>query len=201
MQSWNRRSLLAVGGALLAAPYIVRKAAAQPRAVVDMLAGDPRFNTMVELIGRAGLTEMLRGPGPYTLFAPTEEAFAAAPSGMIDDLANQGTGGGGGGNLSGASPDPIRLRAFLQYHIIPGQALTLAQLAGGERTLRTANGANLVVRANAGQPVTIVNPAPGQQIAGFGAAGFNAMPPAPVVQTDIPASNGVIHAIGRVLFP
>lgn len=204
----SRRVVLgAVASALpLAATSGLR---AQTRSVVDTLAADGRFNRFLELITRAGLTDQLRGAGPFTVFAPTDQAFSGANAARIEQVLNQGTGGGssgtggGGGELSGASPDPVRLPAFVRYFIIPGQALTLAQLAsmGGEARLQTMNGAPVLVRAVAGQPVTLANPAPVGASGGFGVGGLNIVPPAPVVQADIPATNGIIHAIGGVLFP
>lgn len=195
----NRRTLFVVAGGLSLAPLTAQ---AQLRSVVDTLAADGRFNRFLELIGRAGMTDGLRGPGPFTLFAPTDGAFTGSPAAAVEDLVSQGSGGGGGGTLSGESPDRLRLQAFIQYFIVPGQAWTLAQLTGpADRTLKTENGAVVVVSSKPGEVVTLRNPAPGQQSGSFGASGFNVMPPATLVQADIAASNGIVHALGGVLFP
>lgn len=196
----NRRAVLCAGIAVAGLLAWPGAASAQVRNVLDTLAADGRFNRFIDLIGRAGLSDTLRGPGPFTLLAPTDAAFVGAPASLVEDLTSQGSGGSGGGTLSGESTDPIRLRAFVQYHVIQGQAWTLAQWTGGERQIRTVNGSSVLVRAVPGTPVTISNPTPGQG-QGLGAAGLNVMPPAGVIQADIPASNGVVHALGGVLFP
>ena len=196
----QRRLLLATGMAALAAPTMLR---AQPRPVIDTIAGLPGFNRFVELVGLAGLTDYLRGPGPFTVFAPTDAAFNAAPSSTIQAMAGTNAQSGGGQNTGGggSNPDNIRLRAFIQYHIITGQAVLLKELATGDHQLRTENGAAVLVRGAPGQVVTVSNPAPGQQAGSFSAPGLNVMPPAPIVTADIPAANGVVQAIGGVLFP
>lgn len=190
----DRRTLFAAVGGLTLAPLAAK---AQLRSVVDTLAADGRFNRFLELIGRAGMTDSLRGTGPFTIFAPTDAAFNAAPNFPVDQLLSQGSGGGA---LSGESPDRLRLEAFVQYFIVSGRTWTLAQLTGEDHTLKTDNGGVLLVSAKPGQVVTITNPQPGQG-AGFGAAGLNVMPPATLTQADLPASNGIVHAMGGVLFP
>jgi uncharacterized surface protein with fasciclin (FAS1) repeats len=170
---------------------------AQSRNVIDTLAADGRFNRFLELVGRAGLTDQFRGAGPMTLFAPTDAAFNQANVAVLQDLVAQG--GGGGGALSGASPDFVRLRSLIGYHVIPGMALTSAQLIGDQQIKTVAGG---VVRiASQGGNIAITNPAPEQQRATFGAGGLNIGAPAAVLQPDIFASNGVIHAITQVLYP
>jgi uncharacterized surface protein with fasciclin (FAS1) repeats len=212
MSSTERRRLLIAGTTLLALPASVislgTPARAQTRSVVDTLAADGRFDRFLEMLGRAGMVDQLRGAGPFTIFAPTDAAFNAASVATLDAMLNQGTGGGGsgtgggGGVAGGASPDPVRLPAFVRYFIIPGQTLTSGQLrALGEGQLPTLNGSPLLVRAPVGQPVTLTNPAPGQATGGFGAPGINVMPPAPIVTADIPATNGIVHALGGVVFP
>lgn len=194
-----RRTLFATAAALSLAPLTAR---AQLRSVVDALAADGRFDRFLALIGKAGMTDSLRGPGPFTLFAPTDGAFNASPNAAVEDLVSQGTGGGGGGTLAGESPDRLRLQAFIEYFIIPGQAWTLAELTGpNDHSLKTLNGAIVVVSAKPGTVVTLQNPSPGQQRGSFGASGLNVMPPATLTQADIVASNGIVHAMGGVLFP
>jgi uncharacterized surface protein with fasciclin (FAS1) repeats len=199
MSPWNRRHLLIAGAALgsLSLPAIAR---AQSRNVIDTLAADTRFNRFLELVGRAGATDQFRGSGPMTVFAPTEAAFNGVAANVLQDLLSQGVGGGpGGGNLAGGSPDMLRLRALIGYHVIPGVVLTSAQLMG-DRQYKTVNGAMLRVASDGGK-LSAVNPAPGQQAGSFGAPGLNIMPPAVVEQPDIIATNGIIHAVGGVLFP
>lgn len=205
----RRALLLAGGGAGLA--LALMPGAARPqvmRNVIDTLAADGRFNRLVELFSRAGMVDRLRGAGPFTIFAPTDAAFAGANASRIEELLSQGVGGsggaggsGGGGTAGGASPDPVRLPAFVSYFIVPGQAISLAQLmAIGQGQVPTMNGSPLAVRALQGEVPTVTNPAPGMFTGGFGTGGLNVVPPAPIVQADIPATNGVIHALGGVPF-
>lgn len=191
-----RRTALTLAAAAVALPFAATPAAAQTRNVIDTLAADGRFNSFIELVGRAGLTDQLRGVGPFTLFAPTDAALNSAPAGRIADLTGENAGGTNAGT---GGVDPVRLRAFVQYYIVPG-TLPAAQLAGGTRTLRTLNGRDLTATSNAGV-VQLSNPSVAPSTAGFGGGGINVSAPANVVQADIPASNGVVHAISGVLFP
>jgi len=199
MRHLNRRHALAAGATLGLVLIAGRPLRAQSRNVIDTLAADGRFNRFLELVGRAGLTDQFRGAGPMTLFAPTDAAFNQANVAVLQDLVAQGGGGGGGGTLSSASPDFVRLRSLIGYHVIPGVALNSAQLIGDQQVKTVAGG---VVRiASQGGNVAITNPAPEQQRATFGAGGLNIGAPAAVLQPDIFATNGVIHAITQVLYP
>ena len=199
----NRRQLLLAGAAftagLVSAPGHNAQAQVGQRTIADTLASDDRFTNFLEMTARAGFVDQLRGPGPFTIFAPTDAAMMRAPAGMLQDLVGQGTGGGGGGTLSGASPDMVRLRAFLEYYAV--RRLHPAAALAPDQRLRTVNGADLQVVAAPGGGLAVVNPAPGQQIRGLGASGLNVMPPAPITQADVPASNGIIHVLGGVVFP
>lgn len=199
MQSWNRRHLLAAGAASLALLGGARAARAQMRNVVDTLAADGRFNRFLELVSRAGATDQFRGAGPITLFAPTDAAFNSASASRLSELVQQGTGGAGGGELSGASPDLVRLRSLIGYHVIPGVALTRDLLVGDQNIKTVAGG---VVRiASEGGTVAITNPAPERQGGTFGAGGLNVAPPAAITGPSVMATNGVIHPISQILFP
>ena len=112
--------------------------------------------------------DTLAGAGPYTVFAPTDEAFAALPEGTLDTLL-----------------DPMnqeQLAGILTYHVVPAEVMA-ADVTSGE--VETVNGATFTVEVTDGT-VTITD---GQ--------GNEAQ----VVQTDIVASNGVIHVIDAVLLP
>jgi uncharacterized surface protein with fasciclin (FAS1) repeats len=78
---------------------------APTRDIVDTLAGDEHFATLAEALRTAGLTQLLRSKGPYTFFAPTEEAWKKLPSGAREELLAQ----------------PARLKAVLTYHILKGR--------------------------------------------------------------------------------
>lgn len=198
MRPWNRRHLLA-GAAGLGLVAVARPAAAQSRNVIDTLAGDGRFNRFLEIVGRGGATDQFRGAGPMTLFAPTDAAFNQANAAILNDLLAQGSGGAGGGSLSGASPDTLRLRSLIGYHVIAGLALTPAQLVGDQQ-IKTVSGGVVRIAAQGGA-IAITNPAPERQAGVFGAGGLNVAAPAAVDGPVIIATNGVIYPITQILFP
>lgn len=105
-----------------------------PVSVADTLARDPQLSTLNGLVQQAGLSEMLRGAGPYTVFAPTNEAFQGVPARTMEEL-----------------KDPARLRAVLSYHVLP-QRLVAAEVKTGN--VKTANGAEVGL-ARAGDFVTV----------------------------------------------
>ena len=105
-----------------------------PVSVADSLARDPQLSTLNALVQKAGLADMLRGAGPYTVFAPTNEAFNAVPAKTMDEL-----------------QDPARLKAVLSYHVLPARMLP-ADIRTGN--VKTANGAEVAL-ARAGDFVTV----------------------------------------------
>lgn len=137
--------------------------AASAADIVDTaVAGN--FNTLVAAVKAAGLVETLKGPGPFTVFAPTDEAFAKLPPGALEAL------------LQPANKD--KLRGILMYHVVPGK-VTSRQVVKLD-SARTAGGGTLAIKTMDG--AVMVNDAR-------------------VIKADIPASNGVIHAIDTVLMP
>jgi uncharacterized surface protein with fasciclin (FAS1) repeats len=196
----QRRRLLTLGSLAaagsFAAPAILRAQSVPPtRTLADTMAGDSRFSRFLDLITRAGMVEDFRSAQPMTVFAPTDAAFSGAPSNLIDSLTGQNESGQNRNDV-----DRQRLGALINYHVLPG-AFRAADLMGSDRRLRTRNGSDIALNSTA-EALTVQNPAPGQQLGGFGAAGLNlAARPARVVQGDIVASNGVIHGIDQVLFP
>ncbi len=74
------------------------------QSIVDVVAGDERFSTLVTAVTAAGLVETLSGDGPFTVFAPTNEAFAALPEGALDAVL----------------ADADLLTAVLTYHVVAG---------------------------------------------------------------------------------
>ena len=135
--------------------------------IVDIAASNPDFSTLVTAVQAAGLTETLAGPGPYTVFAPTNDAFAKLPAGTVETL------------LEPANKD--QLTSILTYHVVPA-AVMAADVTAGDVT--TVNGATFSVSTDGGVVIS------------DGQGGT-----ANVVQTDIVASNGVIHVIDAVLLP
>ena len=127
----NRRITLA---ALLLALVAGCATPSAPVSVADTLARDPQLSTLNGLVQQAGLADMLRGSGPFTVFAPTNEAFKAVPAKTMDEL-----------------KDPVRLKAVLSYHVLPAR-LTASEIRTGN--MKTANGAEIAL-ARAGDFVTV----------------------------------------------
>ena len=125
------------------------------------MARAPQLSTLSKLISDAGLADTLRGPGPFTLFAPTDEAFKAVPAKTLAELA----------------ANKEMLAAVLTFHVLPGKVMS-ADVKNG--AAKTVNGANVAL-AKSGTFVTVED--------------------AVVQQADVPATNGVVHLIDRVLIP
>jgi uncharacterized surface protein with fasciclin (FAS1) repeats len=157
----NKRNwLLATAAAMMLA---VAGCATAPSAapIADTAARTPQLSTLNKLINDAGLADSLRGSGPYTMFAPSDDAFKALPEKTLTEL----------------TQDKERLKALLNYHVLPGR-LMAADVVNGTR--KTVQGADLAL-ARAGGFVTVED--------------------AVVTQADVPATNGVVHVIDRVLVP
>ncbi len=105
-------------------------AGALERDIVEVATLDGDFDTLVSALQSARLNETLSGPGPYTIFAPTDEAFASIPQAQLNDL------------LTNASQQN-NLRGILTYHVVPGMVLS-SDLRDG-LTLRTMEGSDLRV--------------------------------------------------------
>lgn len=104
--------------------------------IVDIAAGNEAFSTLVAAVTAAGLVDTLKGDGPFTVFAPTDDAFAALPEGTVEALLE----------------DIPALTAILTYHVVPGAVMS-GDLAAGCNDVETVNGASATVCA--GDTVTI----------------------------------------------
>jgi uncharacterized surface protein with fasciclin (FAS1) repeats len=82
---------------------------AQEKDIVDTAVGAGSFNTLVAAVKAAGLVDTLKGPGPFTVFAPTDEAFAKLPKGTVDDLLKP--------------ENKAKLTAILTYHVVSGKMM------------------------------------------------------------------------------
>ena len=145
--------------------------------IVAVAQGNGDFSTLVAAVTAAGLAETLSGPGPYTVFAPTNAAFEKVPAATRDALM--------------APAGKADLTRILTYHVVPGRvdaaALTQQiQQGGGSAALTTVQGGTLTARAGADGSVTLTD-----------AAGNTSR----VVTADVAATNGVIHAIDTVVMP
>jgi len=119
----NRRAWLA---ALAAAALSSCASMMPPKSIVDTAAANPDLSTLTRLINEAGLADTLRGPGPFTVFAPTDAAFRKVPKATMDALA----------------ADKRQLVAVLSYHVVGGQ-LNSADIKPGN--VKTVNGAELPI--------------------------------------------------------
>jgi uncharacterized surface protein with fasciclin (FAS1) repeats len=108
-------------------------ASAAAGTIAEVVAGNPDFSTLLAAVEAAGLTETLSGSGPFTVFAPTDDAFAKLAGGTLDTL------------LEPANKD--QLAAILAYHVVPAEVMA-ADVTTGEVT--TANGASFTVAVNGG---------------------------------------------------
>lgn len=111
---------------------VVEEVVVAPTTIVDVAAGNPDFSTLVAAITAAGLGETLAGEGPFTVFAPTNAAFAALPAGTLDSL------------LLPENKD--QLTAILTYHVVPGTVMA-ADLPATATDVATVNGATVSVVA------------------------------------------------------
>lgn len=95
----------------------------RPISIAETIADTPSLSTLNGLVIRAGLTDTLKGSGPYTVFAPTNDAFKAVPAKTLDELGK----------------DPARLKAVLSYHVIPVKLLASDVKPGTTKTVQGAN--------------------------------------------------------------
>ncbi len=135
----KRRSFMkmTVVGATFAALGACAETTTQPD-IVDTAVAAGSFNTLVAAVQAAGLVETLKSPGPFTVFAPTDAAFAKLPAGTVENL------------LKPENKD--QLTAILTYHVLPGQTLA-ADLAGKRLSVATVNGANVHIDGRNGVKV------------------------------------------------
>ena len=158
------------------ADEMVNADATTPGTIVEVAQGNPDFSTLVAAVTAADLGETLSGEGPFTVFAPTNEAFAALPEGTVETLTTE---------------DTDTLGSILTYHVVPGEVMSSDLVAAivdageGGYTVETVNGGTLTAMVD-GEAVTLTD-----------AQGNTAT----VTATDVDASNGVIHVIDTVLMP
>jgi uncharacterized surface protein with fasciclin (FAS1) repeats len=103
--------------------------------IVDTAASAGQFNTLVAAVQAAGLVDTLKGDGPFTVFAPTDEAFAKLPAGTVENL------------LKPENKD--QLIAILTYHVVPGKIMS-TDIAGKKVEVATVQGSGIDVDATNG---------------------------------------------------
>ena len=170
-------AVLALAGGIAAAnPTVGGAAMYETKTIVENAANSKDHTTLVAAVKAAELAETLSAPGPFTVFAPTDAAFAKLPAGTVDTLLEP--------------ENKPMLTGLLTYHVVPGR-LTATDIAaqakanGGKAVLTTVQGAKLSVWQKDGS--WYVSDTKG---------GSAKIGPADVLQ-----SNGVIHVIDSVLLP
>ncbi len=134
-----RRTATAVA---LAVPLMFGAVAAKAADIVDTAMSAGQFETLVAAVKAAGLVDTLKGEGPFTVFAPTDEAFAKLPAGTVEDL------------LKPENKD--QLVAVLTYHVVPGKVMS-GDIAGKAMDVATVQGSKLSVDATDGVKVDGAN--------------------------------------------
>jgi uncharacterized surface protein with fasciclin (FAS1) repeats len=146
------------------------------KTIVDNAINSKDHTTLVAAVKAAGLVETLSGPGPFTVFAPTNAAFAKLPAGTVDSLVKP--------------ENASQLTSILTYHVVPGTMTSKTIAAAikkgkGSATLTTVQGEPLTARMMAGHLILT------------DAKGGTSM----VTIKDVMQSNGVIHVVDTVLMP
>jgi uncharacterized surface protein with fasciclin (FAS1) repeats len=144
--------------------------------IVENAMASPIHKTLVAAVKAAGLVDTLEGPGPFTVFAPTDDAFAKLPAGTVDNL------------LKPENHDT--LVKILTYHVVPGkitskELIKMIKKGGGTYSAKTVEGGSLTFTLDMGK-VKITDDKGGS---------------AYVITADVIQSNGVIHVIDSVLMP
>lgn len=144
--------------------------------IVDVAVGNENFSTLVAAVKAAALVETLSGEGPFTVFAPTNEAFEKLPAGTVDNL---------------LKPENVeKLKGILTYHVVSGKFEAAAVIEAinnnkGKFTVETVNGGKIDLSLKDGK--VVLTDANGNT--------------STVAIADVAASNGVIHAIDTVVMP
>ena len=129
-----RRTFLALA---TVSAFAVTPAVAADKDIVDTAVGAGNFTTLVAAVQAAGLVDTLKGPGPFTVFAPTDAAFAALPAGTVEDL------------LKPENKD--KLIAVLTYHVVPGKVMS-TDLSEGLKA-KTVQGGEVTITLDGGPKV------------------------------------------------
>jgi uncharacterized surface protein with fasciclin (FAS1) repeats len=146
------------------------------KTIVENAVNSPIHKTLVAAVKAAGLVDTLNSPGPFTVFAPTDDAFAKLPAGTVDTLVKP--------------ENKDTLTKILTYHVVAGKISSheLAKMikqGGGKATLKTVQGEDLTATMSGGH--IMLTDAKGGM--------------ATITTADVFQSNGVIHVIDTVLMP
>lgn len=144
--------------------------------IVGVAVGNENFSTLVTALKAAGLVETLSGPGPFTVFAPTNDAFAKLPEGTVGTLVKP--------------ENKAMLTDILTYHVVSGKVMASDVIAAIK-----ANNGSFETNTVMGEKITLMMD--GQNVVIKDAKGGKSV----IIMTDVAASNGVIHAIDTVIMP
>ena len=111
--------------------------------IVDTAVAAGSFTTLAAALTAAGLVDTLKGPGPFTVFAPTDAAFAKLPAGTVENLLKDPTG---------------QLAEILKYHVVSGEVMAAAVVTLNGQKVKTVQGAELTVEVT-GDKVALVDAA------------------------------------------
>jgi uncharacterized surface protein with fasciclin (FAS1) repeats len=160
----------------LAASLFAANVIAQTTDIVGVAAGSPDHTTLVAAVKAADLVETLQGKGPFTVFAPVNDAFAKLPAGTVETLLKP--------------ENKAKLAGILNYHVVAGKLDAKAVMAAikkgnGKAELTTVAGGKLTAAIEDGK-VVLTDANGGKST---------------VTATDLKATNGIIHVIDTVLMP
>ena len=144
--------------------------------IIDNAVNSKDHTTLVAAVKAAGLVDTLKGPGPFTVFAPTNAAFAALPAGTVDTLLKP--------------ENKAKLTSVLTYHVVPGKwdaaaIMKMIKDGNGMASIKTVAGGTLTAKTSGGK-VMVTDESGGT---------------ATVTIADVMQSNGVIHVVDKVLLP
>lgn len=157
--------------AAAAATALTFGTATQAADIVEIASGDDRFSTLVAAVSAAGLVETLQGPGPFTVYAPVNDAFAALPEGTVETLLEPENKG--------------QLTDVLLYHV-DDRKLTAEMIPNGSTYFKPVLASERLCISKGADGVSIAD--------GTGET-------ANVIVANIQADNGVIHVVDKVLLP
>jgi uncharacterized surface protein with fasciclin (FAS1) repeats len=184
--SMKKTLLATISAALLAASTLAVSAQSDPmvggaamypsKTIVENAVNSPIHTTLVAAVKAAGLVDTLNSAGPFTVFAPTNDAFAKLPAGTVDTL---------------LKPENLpTLKKILTYHVVPGRLSAKdiskgIKAGGGKYTMTTVEGGTLTATKKGGK-IMLTDEKGGM---------------ATITTADVFQSNGVIHVIDTVLMP
>ncbi|MGB8621893.1 MAG: fasciclin domain-containing protein [Paracoccaceae bacterium] len=136
-----RRTFISLAAATMLATPALSESHSMKMDIVDTAVEAGSFSTLVAAVQAAGLVDTLKGEGPFTVFAPTDAAFAALPDGTVEDL------------LKPENKD--KLTAILTYHVVPGKVMS-GDLSNG-MTATTVEGEDVTIMTEGGVKVDNAN--------------------------------------------